>query len=269
MIPTHYPCGTPTTQTLRAELAQHGIAGPAADSIIQLTTHKRHIARCKVVAFSVGMTSHEERHEGKRAQTIAALTMLADQVGVGGHANLTGEGTSRVPALKDIPTKQSQSGGAWDAALTQVLNNLMGMGTLRMRAHWTGDQGDGAPPQGTTELVAAIWVEWPAWLSDAPRQSGILWIHVDGHGSMRSPLGGVGTYHLSTLAQYMCAVSVGVVESRHTISTSREDARHWSSLAMALEGQRPAAGWTEITSAESPGVLGDLEIAPSEPLPRS
>lgn len=257
--PLTYPCGTLTRHGVIQALAQQGISGPAADSIIQLTGHKRHLAREKAIAAAIGVAHPVPRHAGAREDTIALLTLLADQVGVGGHAGLTGEGTDRVPALKDIPTKQGQSGAAWDAAVSSVLNQLTGLGILRARAHWVGDGGGAKPPAGTTELVFAVWVEWPEWLSGVPESKGIVWIHVDANGIQRKPLEGIGYRHLATLAQYLCAVAAGALNARHTICIPLSGAKAWSALAMALEGQSPQEGWSVITE-EGPGCLGDLEI---------
>jgi len=166
-----------------------------------------------------------------------------------------------VPALGDIPTKQGISGPSWDAAIASVLNQLTGLGILRARAIWTGDGGGPVPPASTTELVFAVWVEWPEWLSGTYNKGkGIVWIHVAADGAQRKPLEGIGDRHLATLAHYLCAVAAGALPARHTICVPPSDAKAWSALAMALEGQSPQEGWTVITSEDSPGCVGDLEI---------
>lgn len=72
----------------------------------------------------------------------AAACLLCDRAGVGGWRGVEGAGTARVPFLAGaIPTKQSQSGGAWDRACRDALAAAdMAIGSPVV---WSGEGFDG------------------------------------------------------------------------------------------------------------------------------
>lgn len=72
----------------------------------------------------------------------AAACLLADRAGVGGWRGVEGAGTARVPFLAGaVPTKQSQSGGAWDRACRDALTAI-GQ-TIGSPVIWSGESFDG------------------------------------------------------------------------------------------------------------------------------
>lgn len=72
----------------------------------------------------------------------AAACLMADQAGVGGWRGVEGAGTARIPFLAGaIPTKRSQSGGAWSRAVRDAEDAIaLALGTRPM---WSGVSFDG------------------------------------------------------------------------------------------------------------------------------
>lgn len=177
--------GFETAEGLRHHLNYLGVTGAAQDALVRETAGARHALRVERAkdaarAGAADLFADLDRVSGEdpggwdaeQSRVAAALLLRLDRFGVGGRDGVEGLSTDRLAPFSKLGSgrKQARDGGAWDAALSGALSDLLGSGILVAYAEcdltgagpainfWirTGDE--------VTRFfaVAAGWV--PAWL---------------------------------------------------------------------------------------------------------